>query len=287
MATSFVFSVGDTANDKVSLPRLSSEIRASAIGAALDRIDQVGSTFTVIFKADLSAGDETILDALVAAHTGGPLSAPAEVVVEERIGGYGTVVTGLGISGGPSATHKAELTMLCAAHLQGAFLLFDGFDLDDRGHLALINPAGDSSLQAAADEGATEISVEAAKAPYYAPANGAAQVEFWDDDALVEQQPLASVSGSTVTLGAPLSQALASGIVTRVRIGGYTPVSGDDGLAGGVRLLGAGQLVIKNEFGVSEEIPQGMVVAGRIKTSSAEGTRKLALDYIFRTNCGH
>lgn len=57
----------------VNLPRLELEIQESAIITALDHMNYSTPTLDVYFKADLSQGDETILDALVVAHSGEPL----------------------------------------------------------------------------------------------------------------------------------------------------------------------------------------------------------------------
>lgn len=58
----------------VSLDRLDSEIRASAIVTAIDHCQLDGTDIlTVTFKSLLSEGDQTILNALVAAHTGEPM----------------------------------------------------------------------------------------------------------------------------------------------------------------------------------------------------------------------
>lgn len=62
----------------LSSARFDAEVRASAIETALDRIDTATTTSTVWFKAELSAGDVTLLDALVATHSGLPL--PSDVV---------------------------------------------------------------------------------------------------------------------------------------------------------------------------------------------------------------
>jgi hypothetical protein len=58
----------------VSVDRLTVEIKASAIIIALDHITTFGSALSIFFKADLSEGDQAILDGLVAAHDGTPLS---------------------------------------------------------------------------------------------------------------------------------------------------------------------------------------------------------------------
>ena len=57
-----------------SLDRLTQEIQQSSIVTALDHMVLLGDALNVFFKADLSEGDETILDGLVDAHDGTPLS---------------------------------------------------------------------------------------------------------------------------------------------------------------------------------------------------------------------
>jgi len=54
--------------------RLTQEIQESAIITALDHIDCGGDACDIYFKAALSSGDETVLDGIVAAHTGAPLA---------------------------------------------------------------------------------------------------------------------------------------------------------------------------------------------------------------------
>jgi hypothetical protein len=57
----------------VDCDRLTQEIRDSAILTALDHIDVLGPDVTIWFKDALSETDESILDALVAAHIPTPL----------------------------------------------------------------------------------------------------------------------------------------------------------------------------------------------------------------------
>lgn len=65
-------------NGKVDTDRLAQEIRASVIVTALDHIATSGDTCDIWFKATLSGGDESILSALVAAHSGEPLPIASE-----------------------------------------------------------------------------------------------------------------------------------------------------------------------------------------------------------------
>jgi hypothetical protein len=63
----------DYTKTPVSLDRLTQEIQQSAIVTALDHMTLLGSALSIFFKADLSGGDQTILDSLVSAHNGNPL----------------------------------------------------------------------------------------------------------------------------------------------------------------------------------------------------------------------
>ena len=78
----YVYSIAnDFPNHKVDPSRLAEEVRASSIVTALDVVLVVGDACTVVFKASLSANDETVLDGLVAVHSGEPID-PEPVPVE-------------------------------------------------------------------------------------------------------------------------------------------------------------------------------------------------------------
>ena len=69
--TTYTYSIqNDFPNHLVSSDRLKNEIGVSAIITALARIDTSGDDCGITFKDELSSGDETILDGLVAAHSG-------------------------------------------------------------------------------------------------------------------------------------------------------------------------------------------------------------------------
>lgn len=71
---SYTYSIStDFPNGKVAADKLAQEIQQSAIVTALDRIDTTSDICDVWFKAELSAGDKTILDGVVAAHDGEPI----------------------------------------------------------------------------------------------------------------------------------------------------------------------------------------------------------------------
>lgn len=81
-ATKYTYSISvDFPNQIVATDRLSIEIDNSAIVTALDYINTSGDDCDIWFKDTLSGGDETILDGLVAAHTGEPLPSDGLSVV--------------------------------------------------------------------------------------------------------------------------------------------------------------------------------------------------------------
>lgn len=69
MATEFQYSIAALPNAKYS-SSLVDEIRSSSITVALDSVSSSGDTLTISFKADLSAGEVTTLDGIVALHQG-------------------------------------------------------------------------------------------------------------------------------------------------------------------------------------------------------------------------
>ena len=80
-ATKYTYSIAtDFPNHKENSARLISEISGSAIVAAPDHIDTEGDVCDIWMKAALSEGDETLLDGLVAAHSGEPLTPGIETV---------------------------------------------------------------------------------------------------------------------------------------------------------------------------------------------------------------
>ena len=79
-ATEYTYTIStDFPNGKVAPDRLTDEIQSSIIVTALDRIDvnESADTCSIWFKEALSSGDQTILDTIVAAHSGESLAPPA------------------------------------------------------------------------------------------------------------------------------------------------------------------------------------------------------------------
>ena len=81
--TAYDYNLSDFPNNKVSVDRLTQEIQQSAIVTALDHINVNDSLVSIFFKADLSTGDQTILDGIVAAHSGLALPGAVQIVKSE------------------------------------------------------------------------------------------------------------------------------------------------------------------------------------------------------------
>jgi len=80
-ATKYSYAIStDFPSQLVNGARLISEISGSAIVTAPDHVDTEADVCDIWMKAALSEGDETLLDGLVAAHSGAPLPMPVQLV---------------------------------------------------------------------------------------------------------------------------------------------------------------------------------------------------------------
>lgn len=136
-ATTYTYSISaDTLNGKVQGGDLDDQVRASPIVTALDFINtgmSAADNIDIVFKDAISAGDETILDGLVAAHDGvkkAPvqtvhLDAAAEddgklvVVPFPARDGFKTFFTGAGddLAPTPPASGRGQGTQLAVGFL--------------------------------------------------------------------------------------------------------------------------------------------------------------------------
>ena len=82
--TTYTYSIAvDVTAGSVTASNLVGEIQASAIVIAVERVDTAGDVLNVVMKDALSAGDETILDGLVAAHDPTITNPPTTVTLDE------------------------------------------------------------------------------------------------------------------------------------------------------------------------------------------------------------
>jgi len=80
-ATKYSYSIsGDFPNRRVNPTLLTEQIQQSSVIVALDYIETYDDTCDIWFKAPLSAGDVTVLDGIVATHSGEPSPNPAQLV---------------------------------------------------------------------------------------------------------------------------------------------------------------------------------------------------------------
>ena len=92
-ATKYTYSIStDFPNHKVNSAALIFEISSSAIVTAPDHVDTEGDVCDIWMKAALSEGDETLLDAVVAAHMGASLESCAHFALSSPSTADGTPV---------------------------------------------------------------------------------------------------------------------------------------------------------------------------------------------------
>jgi hypothetical protein len=83
-STNYSFTIAsDFPNGKMDSDRLMQEVRSSAIVTALDYVSSADGGCSIVFKDALSNGDVTILNGIVAAHSGAPLPNNTIIKVEQ------------------------------------------------------------------------------------------------------------------------------------------------------------------------------------------------------------
>lgn len=293
MTTSFQFTVPD---DFTSLPagkdpdlaQLREELLAPDSGVETQLASgpaQSGSTVTIEYKADLSAAEETAQAAVVAAHVP-PVQTVASMPVhlEQKAAGLPTLVDGVTVSGGPDSWLRAELPLGEPVHIGGSFVSWQSAQEGDYGYAIVCLAAGTHAPVATIGVGATAFEVPAQLAPLFDPAAGVTLVEFSDDQGnVLENRPVASLDGTTVTLAEPTTHEHSVGVGTIVPLlGAYTQLRGDDRNEGGARLLGSGELDVSNVGEITAAIPAGVTLGIRVRTSAVAGARVVATNYKLR-----
>lgn len=81
----YTYTLSDFPNGKVDLDTLQDQVRNSAITVALDYINGLAVSVDFFFKASLDTANETILNAVVAAHDGTPDAQIVPIVRSEQL----------------------------------------------------------------------------------------------------------------------------------------------------------------------------------------------------------
>lgn len=79
--TSYSYLLSEFPTGDADLASLEVEVRNSLIETALAGSTLANDTVVLVFRAELSVGDQALLDGLVAAHQGDPLVEPQEVTI--------------------------------------------------------------------------------------------------------------------------------------------------------------------------------------------------------------
>jgi hypothetical protein len=104
-------SVKYTYTKEADLGRLTQEIQTSSITIVLDYINSEGTILDIYFKAALSEAEETVLDAIIAAHVPTPLPEQATLVTLDNVktSSMGNIIFEPGIFTGPSGSKGISL----------------------------------------------------------------------------------------------------------------------------------------------------------------------------------
>jgi hypothetical protein len=293
--TTYTYSLAsDFPDGAINSTKLVAEIAASSIVTALERIDTVGDVVDIIFKDALSAGDKTTLDndatgpsgGLIAAHDSTITSIPDIVEINPRTGGSKMDIDGVAVSAAADEWNHADYLMPEDLHVQGVHAQWQNTHLGDYAWIVVLHPSSEGAPAAEAASGQAVVDMGPALAPYYDPAAGAKYMEFWDETGgtpvLKEVRKIASRSGDEITLDSNLAETHPVTETVRARFDGFSPVRGTHGIEGGFCLLNAGEMLLRNEIGITNIIPANMLLCVRMKTTSTAGTRELAVSFIFR-----
>lgn len=216
-------------------------------------------------------------------------SGPKSVEQTPVIGGPKTDLDGLGLEVADGKWGYAEYSVPAAMHIQGVWAKWVNAELGDYAWIVLIHPGGTGNPAAEAAAGQKDVDVGAGLIGVYDPAAGAKYIEFWDETGsepvLKEIAKVASVSGNVVTCAANLAATHPVTEMIRARYDGYSPVRGGSGdILGGLRLLGDSEFMLRNESGMTNAVPAGLILALRVKAAVASRANalKLVLNFIFR-----
>lgn len=194
-------------------------------------------------------------------------------------------IDGIGFQATADKWVKHDYSLPVALHIQEAWIIFKDCKLGDYGMMTIIHPSSEVNLAESASQGATQVNVGAANAPYFDPDNGAKYIAFWNaaEDELLEAHAITGVSGALVTIVDGLAAARDTTVKVKARYGGYTIPRGTNLLEGGFFLLNSEALHIQNPYSLSDEIAAGMKIAYRVKTTDVTGTRSFVVNMLFRT----
>lgn len=140
----------DFPNHKVAPDRLTLEINGSAIITALSGISTSGDICAVIFKDALSDGDVTILDGIVATHSGEPLPQDARQASYQKPftkEGANFIVSGKRFVANLNATTNCDTTFDEERELQGARICVENGTDGDNVDFMVYHPQAGIILQ--------------------------------------------------------------------------------------------------------------------------------------------
>lgn len=129
-----------TANNKVSLDRLKTEINQSDVTIKLKSATHDGTTITLDF-ADVLPGTQKIdyVDPVISAHTGEPLEAVVKIENTTSVGGPRMSNRGVSFTC-TAAINSVDYTIVEPLHIKSGILVVDHFDYGDTFDIQLFHP---------------------------------------------------------------------------------------------------------------------------------------------------
>jgi len=203
--------------------------------------------------------------------------------ITPAIGKYQTLIDGFTVTFGANEWANSSLVLPENLHMQSVKVKWWGAEIGDYGFMCATNPSAECSPTSGISSGATTVDL-GAYAVYFSPANGCQYIEFWDDtDAnLIEIRPVASVTGSVVTLGEATTNAHTTSATCRCILARFAPDRGTENISSGFRMISTGAEVFESENEMTEVLPQGMAVSVRFKAANTGSTRSILVNFRFR-----
>jgi len=128
---------------------LSQEIAATSIPIAVERIDRLGDSLDVVMKDVLIAGDVTILDAAVAAHTGiaPPIPVDRVKIVHTEVEELTLLIHGFSGLATLNDVTNIDYTLTEAREIEGASLFVYDHTPGDKVDIEFWEPTGPSLVK--------------------------------------------------------------------------------------------------------------------------------------------
>lgn len=135
-----IFSISNDMTNGVG-DSLESEIRNSSIATALESISVIEDVLTILFKADLSAGDTTILNNLISNHSGNDIGEEVIIKYQESLpeGGKRKTDRGFKFTVPAGTTYTYDYLVTNNLQIKGGVMYTDENNIADSVSLEIVD----------------------------------------------------------------------------------------------------------------------------------------------------